>query len=821
MHSRVLFALASIGLLLASCPFAPPPSGEQLLPATGVVRLPTSYPTSMAALKVMSTYGAGEATVDENGRFTLLVPPTGSLQVDLVDAQGKILMMGHLSAGGGEISPRQSAIILAFYALGGFTLPPENHEALMALIADHAALVPLTQVVENCLITSPAVISDGDNRLTDAIRAARDAMLGSAAARALGGDAAGRSPLNKDSSLMTIQPTARQSGIEILQNEGGNGVLAQNSFRRYATFLVYRTGTEAEDGTTVMLNPPVAVGAAHDISSTSRLEFFSAIGDAFTGHAPFEPVRTNPVELPIEAGSTRTFYDVVVLGPAIESVYPPIFQDIKYFGFADEWNNRLDQLRFKMFWLDFAWPAIETFLFVKGANAQQAKLDQFVTEFKSLCDRRLLALGVILRSKDPKEGGLVVAMNLLLNALKEDTFRLEFVDACKRALNQSALNQASFESMAAKLKGRASASAIVAAIQIAMTVGDLGAVMKDALNSRTGELWAVTVLSPRVRLDPHTATVTLNQPAATLTATVRGTNSTSFVYRWSTPGGFGTLTDLHGKQGTSFDSAHGSVNYLANVGAIKNGDMETVTVRVFENSGGAAGAFIGQATATIRGQRDDGQGGPVTLEAYPNNQPEINEGRSITAHLDAGGVQAGQYRHKWTTSGNHGKFNGNRTLIEGTDEWDVWYYPNADALDQQTDWVKVEIFRVSDGELIGSAQIIMDIWNPRTIYALCGDAAGQLGPYLGSGTAWWFYVVGHGPWMGAAFYARPGDKIHASLSCTHGACAYNLGPVYVRRGNLGDPPDTTVLIASEGRYACTPEPGSTNCPLVNMDITLP
>jgi hypothetical protein len=829
LRSTIALLLGGALLALTACtPTDNPNTGNDRTTASGVVRLPAGYSIPLAELKVVDVYGAGAAVASANGGFSALVPTNGMIQLDLLDASGKLMMMGQVGPDGGEISPTQTAIILVFYALGGFTAPPENHAALMEMIAADPAVATFAQVVESRLAANPAALADGDDELIAALRTARDALFPTASAKiapfGLSCELGGAYRVLADAgTLMTIEPATAQSGIELLQNSSSSGLLAQNSFRRYAAFLAYQTATEDAAGVKTTLSSPQFVGPVHDIPSTSRLEFFSAITDLFTGHAPFEPVRTAPVDLPLATGSVKTYYDVIALGPAIESVYPPVFQDTRYFPYTEEWNTQLDRLRFKMFWLDFAWPALETFLFVRGAGAQQEKLDEFVTEFKTLCDKRLLNLGVVLRSQDPREGGLVVAMNLLLNALKEETFRLEFVNGCKKALSQSALNQANFESMSSKLSGRAAAASITAAIQIALEIGDIYKVVSDIAASRSGEVWNVAVVAPPVRLDPNPATVTLNQPSVSLIATVQGTVSASFVYRWTTTGQHGTISDVGEHQGVTFVTTRGTVLYLANVGAIVNGSMDTVTVEVYQDDGSgtisAASVYLGKVTAQINGVRDD-EGGPVTLETYPHNKPEIDDGCLLTAQLEADSVPNGAFSLKWTTSGNHGTLEGNRTEVEGVDVWSLFYNPNEDAQDGETDWVRVEITRIADGSPVGHAEAIMDIWNPKTIYALCGDTAGQLPPYLGSGTSWGFYVVDHGPWMGADFYARPGDQVQAYLTCSYGRCDHDLGPVYIRRGALGTAQDVTVLIASQGHYGCTP-PQDESCTMVDVTITLP
>jgi hypothetical protein len=838
MFRDAISITAGVVLCLALCSCGP--NKQEPGTVTGQVALPSGFDQAASSFKAVGIYG--ESAVDDAGTFALVDPVNGVLPIDLMDSQGRVVLLGLVRDGNAEINVRTTAVVLLYYALGGFTIPAEHEATLYELIDQAKQTDDVAAAITVCLAGDPLAITNGDERITDALKAARAAILGeptsqpanaAKSVRDLVAKAFGN-PVAKDdsTSMLTIEPggSVIQSGVQMLQNPAGDGIIAQNNFRRYATFLIYRTGTEDAEGQKTMLTPPVEIGSAHDVSSTSRLEFFSAITDCFTGHAPFEPVTTDPVDLPLVAGTDKTFYDVILLGPAIESSYPPIWQDTKYFSFSEDWNKQIERLNFKMFWLDFAWPAIESFLFVKGASIQNANLANFVADFKALCDKRLLNLGIYLKPSSFKEGGLALAMNLALNALKDGEIRLEFIAVVKKALTQSALNQADFEGMAKKLSGRAAASTILAAIQIGMAVGDVGAVVTDLGKSRSGEVWAVTVAPPSVRLDPDSATVTQANPSAAFTASVHGAGADAkFVYRWSTTGSFGVISDVHGQQGKSFDTTYSVVNYMADVGAIKNGDLDTVTVEVFADNGSGtipAGAVgIGKDTSQVKGQRDEEPTqGDVWLDAYPNNQPEPGSWGTpalISAHVKEGAQ--GPWILRWSTSGNHGTLDGRTEKEFVTDDFSLFYYPNDDAKDKDSDWVKVEVYRgeVSESTLFGTAQITMDIWNPKTIYALCGNAQGTLYPYLGSGTSWRFYVVGHGPIAGNYFFARPGDKLHASLSCTHGECSFDLGPVYVRRGKVEDPPDTTVLIAAEGTYSCTPPTGENSCSLVNKDITLP
>ena len=818
-------------LLISSC--VPPADENSYAPVTGNLELPSGSTVAPSACKVLAL--TGESAVADDGSFPVLAPKEGKFQVCLTDAVGNLMLTGFAGPTGGKISARETAVVLAYYALGGFTLPPEYDEALFDLILASPAVDTLAAVIETKFLANPTVITDGDDDLTTAIQAARDALAPETTkliarvqpVKALLPFASTLAAEDDTSNtLIQIDPDAntKQSGIQIFQNPSGDGIVAQNSFRRWPSMVCYQTGKEDEQGIREDFYPPKQIGDFHNIPSTDRLEFFNAIWDVISGDSPYAPILSDPVDLPLAEGSQKTFYEIVVLGPTLDFVTtPPVWSDTLFFSFTDSWNNKMDSLVFKTFWLDFAWPVIETFLFVKGANAQQAKLDSFVDEFKSLCDSRLANLGVILRSKE--DTFLVFAVQIVLDTLKNDgRFRIDFRNACQKALFKSALNQANFEAMEGKLKAMSSAAAVVAAVQVAFATVDVAAVIKDLQSSRSGEVWSATVIPANVHLEPPEATVTKNQVSASFTASVGGAPNEDFVYRWSTTGTYGIISDNAGKQGKNFDSTQKTVNYMVDPGAMINGELDTVTVEVFEDDGSGTipnGAFsIGKATSKVLGDRGD-EDGPVWLDTYPHNQPEIDDYCSISAHV-GDGVE-GPFILKWSTSGNYGKLEGREEKEFETDDFDVGYWPNDDAKDKDTDWVKCEVYRVigSSRTFIGEDQVTMDIWNPTTVYALCGDAAGQKHPYLGSGTAWNFNVVGHGPWMGSGFYARQGDQVRASLYCHDGACSYDLGPVYIRRGNVGDPTDLTVLIAAEGTYSCTPPEDDDSCNLTNLTVPLP
>jgi hypothetical protein len=617
MRSKYIQPIVVVCLCLLIPACVPP---DQILYArvTGNLELPAGSAITPGACRVLAL--TGESAVADDGTFPVLAPKDGNFQVCLTDAAGNLMLTGFAGPNGGTISVQETAVTLAYYALGGFALPPEYDEALLDLIRESSAIDTLAAVIETKFLTNPMVITDGDDDLTAAIGAARDDLMpemtrysaGVQPEKVLLPFAARPVAANTTSNkLIQIDPDANtmQSGIQIFQNPSGEGIVAQNSFRRWPSMVCYQTGKENEQGVREDFYPPKQIGDFHNIPSTDRLEFFNAIWDVISGDSPYAPIQSDPVDLPLAEGSRKTFYKIVVLGPTLDFVtIPPVWSDTLFFSFADSWNNKMDSLVFKTFWLDFAWPVIETFLFVKGANAQQAKLDSFIDEFKSLCDSRLANLGVILRSKE--DTFLIFAVQLVLDTLKNDgRFRIDFLNTCRKALKQSALNRANFEAMEGKLKAMSNAAAVVAAIQVAFASVDVAAVIKDLQSSRSGEVWSATVTPAKVHLEPSEATVTQNQVSASFTASVGGSPDGAFVYRWSTTGTYGIISDNAGKQGKNFDSTQKTVYYMVDPGAMIDGELDTVTVEVFDDDGSGTipyGAVsIGKATSKVLGDRGD------------------------------------------------------------------------------------------------------------------------------------------------------------------------------------------------------------------------
>ena len=117
--------------------------------------------------------------------------------------------------------------------------------------------------------------------------------------------------------------------------------------------------------------------------------------------------------------------------------------------------------------------------------------------------------------------------------------------------------------------------------------------------SNMADVWTITVYPPVVRLTPEVSridpyeTVTLGAAVPELTGS---SSDVTFKYLWGCTGINGTIADAAGHSGTSFESSHDFVTYIAENGTA-GGDRVSVRVtQVITGAGGTQEAEIGTDT---------------------------------------------------------------------------------------------------------------------------------------------------------------------------------------------------------------------------------
>lgn len=597
---KTLALWACVGVLVSAC------GGDGAAPAAGAkgkVLLPAGFALAPAELEIVTAVGTVRPAADASFVVpTLDAEPT---QLDVLGPDGRLVLIGMATDGVGEISVSTTAAGLLYEALGGPLLPAAHARTLQALIAGLPELDGLTAALTAALERSVTALADGDPTLTTALQTARDAALAyTVPAEAPRLPRSAFAPLAAAGADLLIEPggDTLQSGVAVLHNPVGAGLVAQNHFRRPATLIAYRVAADDADGVKQDVTPPVEVGRM-DLVSTGKLELFTALSDVVLGTAPFSPTLTASLDLPLAESGKRAYYEAIVLGPTLDPVTtPPLYGDARFAPFRESWNEVVRNQSLALFFGELVVPIVESFVFGHTGLIQPSKVPAIAQALGALSNVSLNALSAALTQK----AGFSTAMAIVLEELASNPrYRTDVMNALRAALSGPGGAAIDLAAVEAKLAARASAAAILAAVQIAFLSGDLVAIIKDLHDSLSAESWQVTAVPAVVRIAPTSGIVDKNNSQVRFEVTVRDQEG-PLAYRWSTTGTYGHVYD-YATSGTSIEGTSSSALYqVENPLEITDALADTVTVEVFPRDAGggiAEGAVaIGRAVAQVKGK---------------------------------------------------------------------------------------------------------------------------------------------------------------------------------------------------------------------------
>ncbi len=584
--------------VLTACGGQPTPEPEPtgLREMEGKVVLPDGLSLDLSSFQIITAHGSYPVATDGSFKAELLGMAT--TEVGLQGVDGGLLLLGLSAEQGIEVSALATARVLLHHLLGGFALPAERQQSLWPLILDLPQATDLEQEVLRLLLDGQSPLTLEDPGLLAAMGLAWDALLADASQTGMAAfnvatyEPAGPFPqalaTPSNASNIVLQPGSGvlQAGSAMLHNPSGSGVVAQNHIRRPGALLAYQVAFEDSLGERHELEPPVLAQRV-DVPSTDKLELFGAIVDVLTGAAPWTPVLSPGMPLPLHEGQHRTHYELVLLGPSLDVVTrPPLYDDPRFSGARSAWNEIIGEKAVELFLNDLALPLLESFVFGRTGVFEVGKLRQLRENFKILNDKHLANLGVFLR----QGGSYAEALKFVLDELAHNgRFRLDFMDVVKEALSESERNKMDFDAAEARLRGRASAAAIAAAVQLALSAGDVGAILKDLNDALPAVSWQAVASPTLFYLSPEAAYFTKQQPSVELTVGTRGPVGGTYLYRWSTTGRNGRLSDGP-TTGLSIDSPYPNVWYIhGSPHTITDEQTDGVSVEVYEVESVGAG----------------------------------------------------------------------------------------------------------------------------------------------------------------------------------------------------------------------------------------
>ncbi len=606
--------LAPLLWLLVACggPPNPPPTGGGVLTVNGTVTLPSAHGLDLSMLTVSTPLGT--YPVSATGAFTVSVFGGAVTELGVETADGALLLLGVTDGAGATVSLTSTAEALLYYLVGGMWLPPAQQDKVRSLLRGVPEAADLAAELGRQLSAGENGVAEPDAGVLAALEAAHASLLGESRLAGPTGLAAATAPAHAgvsvtvapaaiDGSNIIVEPTTRQAGVFVVNNPAGAGVVAQNHFRRPAALLAYEEAWEDADRVEHPVDPPVLVERV-EVPATGQLEFMNALLDVVTGNSPWSPVTSPALKLAGHEGASRTHYRLVLVGPSATDAAWPIMSDPLFTGFHDEWSDIAIAKSVELFLDDLLIPLMEVYGLGNMAKMDAAKLTKMRERVKIIYDKHLLGLGVYLK---PGSASYANGLKFVIQELVENrSFRLDMMNMVAEALEESDKNKAVVEAMEKRLSARASASAIAAAVQTVLVSGDVAKIMYDLVGSPSVVDWTAVSAPALFALTPGEATVTRSNASARFTVVPKGRTSGNYLYRWTTSGTYGELSDLL-QDGTTLDTREPDVWYFHNSPLnIKDTDYDTLKVEVFEVAAGAttipAGASpIARMAASVRG----------------------------------------------------------------------------------------------------------------------------------------------------------------------------------------------------------------------------
>lgn len=630
--ARLLGILCAPLVLLAGCGTSTPAAPT----AQGRVHLPDGAKLDASGLVVAT--GAGTAAVGKGGAFSAPMDGTGRSLAAVLDRSGRLVLLGYVNGaaspyaaslvGEQSIGATETAAALLYLALGGFTLPVDQQGSLLSWLSRAPETASLASAITARLVVNGTALADGDPEIVEALAQAHASIVaagqapaataafarGGFARRTLAaaGDLATRSlaPAGLASqalsvpgdTLVLVNPADAQQGLRLGPNPAGEGVILMNDYRRSCYFYAYKTGVEYEDGTREELSMPgVALGATFQEATNGLSGVIGTPIDIWNGKVFWTPVQSAPVVLALDPGTVKTFYQVVAVGPSFDLTSPAFFSDSRFASFTADWESHIQALTLTAFVKDLFLPTMFSWVLNSEQLNEMLKVEN--PEFISG------TIGSLLTKIPDLQGQIQNGewRDAMLTAVKElsssDEIRNAMIEAMRLAIKDRAVLDV-LHDPEALLGGLSKANAIIAAMDKLMTAGDIGAVLKDIGSSRRGNLWEVTVVQPRVHLDPAESEV---KPGHRVYLTARPPDGVqgTLAYHWTLSGTNGHLEDDNGHSGSDFESSLATVAYVGNADLV-DGRVDTVTVSVYWKRDDGNGpthesVFLGQADAAVKG----------------------------------------------------------------------------------------------------------------------------------------------------------------------------------------------------------------------------
>lgn len=609
--------------------------------------------TSVASVKPTA---AGSATI---GAYT-----SGSQLAIVLTPSGNPLLMAWVDAQHTEISAATTAQVLGYFALGGpLTFSDTERGTMIAGMPTAQGIGAVEAAITSALKANPEAFASGSPGVNQSVVAFAAPFY--AAAKASAG-AAGRTA---KAQAVSIDPAQQRSGIYVLE-DAPFAMHLTNSYRRRAYAFVDRVShtnvdssgnsTEIDDSNSVtrrvaQFEIAPTIGLSGGLAGTIGDIMMTLAGAQPTAYADVSsPVDKNgdlaPVPLPLVDGSTKTTFQLTVVGPGGQPTSVAM---------TDEQRQAQIKVSISGNVQDYLMPFVSNVILGSGV----VKLDiptnavhQFLADMGQSMSADLINyataspdLQTAFMAGDTKTVLYILGTSNELQTILVKGFEVA-ASKCTTCAGPNTPKAAAF------LK---SFFAIVNLTGGILELGDAAArdYQISALSSPADQ-WTLVSKASKVALNPTTANVNASVPTTILTASVLGAENTAgFSYHWTTTTSFGDLSEIGGSsrahQTDYCSSGNEAVFVYQPAGYHEDGSTDSVDVEVFSgpDCDETKGYILGEATTVLTyqqqifylydvlitpGAQTFTGGGTVTFNALtssPNGGPALPAGFTYRWHI--------------------------------------------------------------------------------------------------------------------------------------------------------------------------------------------
>jgi hypothetical protein len=513
--------------------------------------------------------------------------------IQLVDTKtNKIVMLGYADSatsgspfanGQGKISATSTADVLLFIGLEGGLFPTANWSNFLNLIHSSPQEAQVAAAVTASIAAHPTAISDGDPAILNAVAAVQSTYV---APTPHWQSSVQRVTVTRTAqgALINVSPGDPQSSLVVAPNPKGDGIVAVSNSRRRGVLFIYKVASGPSATQTTPINPPIEVGSDIDVEPEEEIgSFFVSLAKGLQGNFGYQPVTNPPVLLAADPFQEVAVYDVVAIGPGATDTFKEI---------EDTVSGGNDPVRLAM---DKAWRAANSKTYLKVAvkdiviptcmelimgsgEAKTAAADSATETAVEGAVESLPDVTAALASRDIK--GAITAFFSDVSKDKAGIKKVLFAALARKLVSSGIISPDGFQIGLTRLT---QALSIIGTINKAFLGADLSRAVLDNTIYNTADVWKANVLQPKATLLPNPATVNNFQNIAILTAQLQGISDLSKLrFEWITSGTQGSLEEPHDSIAmpsgpTTFNQAA----YVADLLKLKNGQSDTVTVKIF------------------------------------------------------------------------------------------------------------------------------------------------------------------------------------------------------------------------------------------------